>query len=547
MRRLGAGLPEPAERDGAAVVAREALWRVEVAVVEQAIAGGVANEGLVLHLSEVVGDAAVVRDVEEAAVAEVEEFRALPHVAGVLPVADQEWPAILPVDEVVARVEERRTADIIDAGAHDLVPGVAVLPDAVVAELCLPVLGLEDVGVTGGGLDDGVVGVLLPRSQARIVTPCEARELSAAVPPGVEYRRRPIVVDEAAGPAAIGVGTVRVGGERDRFVVPVDEVVADGVSPVDAVVVGASGVVLVEDVEPAIPLADAVRVVQPVRRRCDVEPWPVDVSGVRPPPNIGEVVRGSRAAREAAVRDEEPQRVPEEGVTGVELVPVTLESDSGADGQCGPGLVVLVPGDDRCLMGSVVGADDGGREHLTGSGYREFVPCVWGASVAGTRVDAATLESSEEVVVLVVSLHEDAGRFVSDVLPDDAWFDVVDAEGDARGCCSAGEEEPAAGFTMFGDAVCEFLVLVRVGEWVPAVPPDDARPLVPPPDGGCLESRSGRPLSGVTGCRVGGLGHVGRRDSTTRRLVAPSTRRRAVVEYPNGATIAHCERVLTIG
>ena len=75
-----------------------------------------------------------------------------------------------------------------------------------------------------------------------------------------------VVVDGAAGEAAVGVGPVRSGRERDGHVPPVNHVLADGVIPMHVAPDGGVGVVLEKHVVEAAPENGAVGIVHPIFR-----------------------------------------------------------------------------------------------------------------------------------------------------------------------------------------------------------------------------------------------------------------------------------------
>src|SRR5262249_21761793 len=80
----------------------------------------------------------------------------------------------------------------------------------------------------------------------------------------VENCGRAVVVDGAAGKAAVGVGPTGSGCERDGHVPPVNHVFADGVIPVHVAPDGGVRVVLEKHVVEAVPVNGAVRIVHPV-------------------------------------------------------------------------------------------------------------------------------------------------------------------------------------------------------------------------------------------------------------------------------------------
>src|SRR5882724_8543814 len=88
---------------------------------------------------------------------------------------------------------------------------------------------------------------------------------------GVENGRDAVVVDSAAGEAAVGVGPAGRGGKSDRQVAPVNHVFADGMVPVHVAPDGGVGVVLEKHVVEAVPENGAVGIVHPIFRREEME------------------------------------------------------------------------------------------------------------------------------------------------------------------------------------------------------------------------------------------------------------------------------------
>ena len=84
-----------------------------------------------------------------------------------------------------------------------------------------------------------------------------------------------LILNDDAGPAAQCVGSSRSGREGDGQVVPVDEVVAPLVTPLDELMDRCVGVVLVEDVQDVLAIRprmdeQAVGIVEPAPGRSDV-------------------------------------------------------------------------------------------------------------------------------------------------------------------------------------------------------------------------------------------------------------------------------------
>jgi hypothetical protein len=88
----------------------------------------------------------------------------------------------------------------------------------------------------------------------------------------VEGGGGPVVVDDAAGPAAERVELARAVEQRERLVVPVGEVGGAHVAPFDPGVLWPVGVVLKEDVVAAVEADAAVGVVDPAPAGASVQP-----------------------------------------------------------------------------------------------------------------------------------------------------------------------------------------------------------------------------------------------------------------------------------
>src|SRR5882724_111917 len=87
----------------------------------------------------------------------------------------------------------------------------------------------------------------------------------------VQDRGGSVVVDGAAGEAAVGIVPARSGSKRDGHVAPVNHVFADGVIPVHVAPNRGVRVVLIEHVVEAVPENRAVGIVHPVSRRKQME------------------------------------------------------------------------------------------------------------------------------------------------------------------------------------------------------------------------------------------------------------------------------------
>ena len=114
--------------------------------------------------------------------------------------------------------------------------------------------------------------ILLPMSQ-RPVRPCQGDDGVSGVVRvrGIDRRRHTAVVDDAAAPATGSIDEPWPRRERDRVLLPMDQVSGADVAPMDRFVHRRHRVVLKEDVVAAVNLAQAIRIVQPALRRTDVQ------------------------------------------------------------------------------------------------------------------------------------------------------------------------------------------------------------------------------------------------------------------------------------
>ena len=148
-------------------------------------------------------------------------------------------------EERIAEAGEILVLRRLDDGLGEFFPGEEIWVFAGGEELCLAeiVMAVAECGAVGGdgfdaGIDDGGGAV---------------------------------VVDGAAGEAAVGVVAAGSGSERDWEMAPVNHVVADGVIPVHVAPDGGVGIVLEEHVVLAAPVDGAVGVVHPVLGGEEVE------------------------------------------------------------------------------------------------------------------------------------------------------------------------------------------------------------------------------------------------------------------------------------
>src|SRR5713226_7495807 len=166
---------------------------------------------------------------------------------------------IVPLPKVGRTVERGRATDTGNACAYQLVPGLCLPPDTVVA-----IRYQLQVGRRLG--DNWVARILLPRDQV-IAAGRETCALVLSRSASVDDGRRSIVVDRRTRPAAVRIGSAWCWCERDRQMPPVHQIFAGGVPPVDGLMDRGGGVVLIKKVVRRAPLDEAIRVVDPVGRR----------------------------------------------------------------------------------------------------------------------------------------------------------------------------------------------------------------------------------------------------------------------------------------
>src|SRR5437588_358964 len=177
-------------------------------------------------------------------------------------VCDGQRMHIIPLSKVRRTVEQGRTTDTGNTCTHQLVPGVCLPPDTVVA-----IRYQLQVGRRLG--DDWVARILLPGDQV-IAAGRETCALVLSRSASVDDGRRSIVVDRRTRPAAVGIRSAWCWCERNRQMPPVHQIFAGGMSPMDGVMDRGGGVVLIKEVVRRAPLDEAIRVVHPVGRREEV-------------------------------------------------------------------------------------------------------------------------------------------------------------------------------------------------------------------------------------------------------------------------------------
>src|SRR5437867_2428928 len=141
-----------------------------------------------------------------------------------MPAGGRQWMQILPMPQVGRAIQQGRSTDVADTGAHQLVPGIVLAPYGVVAVL--------DQVQSGRRLgNDGIVRVLVPRQQT-VRTRCDARALFTTDGATVDDGRRAMVVDRDSGPAAARIWSAGGWRQSHREISPVNQVLAGGMAPV---------------------------------------------------------------------------------------------------------------------------------------------------------------------------------------------------------------------------------------------------------------------------------------------------------------------------
>ena len=194
---------------------------------------------------------------------EREEVGAFPH-APVAVGGFGERPGVMPMEGVLALIEQDRAAPVRAAVARHEIKRSVLAPDLRVAEI-LPAAALGQIHAG----DHRVVLVFLivhavaDRDALRLKFLLRAVGRGLLVHAGVDQQMPPVVqLDPAAGKAA-GFVIRRVRRERRGQALPADEVAALDVAPVHRVPHGVVGVVLEKQVIFTLVKAEAVRIVDP--------------------------------------------------------------------------------------------------------------------------------------------------------------------------------------------------------------------------------------------------------------------------------------------
>ena len=272
-----APLVDVVDQQNAAVAVGKSRRGVDAAVaqrseVEAAVAAGPeAAAQPVVVADQVLGAALVAGEQQDVPVADRPEVGDGPVLTrGGEDVVLDETPQVDPALEVLRVEQELRHAAVLEDRAVDVAAG-----ERVVAVFLAPDAGIADaVGVARGiRLDAGydrLAGQLLPVEQQGVGGDGDHGALVDAVVAGEDA----VLLDQGGAAEAL---VLRVGVDGQRQVAPVHEVVAAGVAPVLADVLGR--VRLVEEVVAAPPVAEPVRVVEVALGVDVVVDGPVRVAG----------------------------------------------------------------------------------------------------------------------------------------------------------------------------------------------------------------------------------------------------------------------------
>ena len=170
---------------------------------------------------------------------------------------------IVPVEQILRAVQHHRGVSLLAHAADHAVR--AVLPGEH--------LGVPEVpaGRVYGALGQNGVARVLCKVLA-VVGPGQALGLGqAAVHGGVEKVQPAVLLHRGAGEAALAAFIGLVGVQGDGQLLPVEQVLADGVAPVHGVPHRGLGVVLEKDVVLPLEVAQAVGVVYPAALRLEVQ------------------------------------------------------------------------------------------------------------------------------------------------------------------------------------------------------------------------------------------------------------------------------------
>ncbi len=272
LRRRAALLDKPAPHQHAILLVAQHLGRVETAaIVHKMLRGRREREILILENANIIYDVQKLqgwrlhRDEQRLLRAKIEPARALPHRPrperlGPLRIARQQRMDVAPMEQILRLIEQDHPALIHDPRADDHIPPIVATPDEGIAKI--PTRVRTDRGWRP--LDDGIQRVLLPRQQI-VIAGRQADDLG--IHAGIDQRGRAVVIDSTARPAALRIRPAGRGRERDRPIPPVDQILADGVPPMNRAVKCAVGIVLIKEMIASLPLDEAIGIVHPIGRR----------------------------------------------------------------------------------------------------------------------------------------------------------------------------------------------------------------------------------------------------------------------------------------
>lgn len=205
------------------------------------------------------------------------QLRALPadglvpeHVHRDRVAAVEQHPGEPPVGQIVAGVDEHRRSPVGVPRADQRPPSAVAAEHERVAE--------HHHVQAGRRARHHRCGQRLPVGQGLVLRhqrTCQTDRAEPGMVPvdaGVDGGRHTLVVDHAPRPAARLVGAARGRGEGDRMMLPVGEIGAGDMAPVDVRVDRGIRVVLEEQVVAVPPTERPIGVVDPVRGRTDPEP-----------------------------------------------------------------------------------------------------------------------------------------------------------------------------------------------------------------------------------------------------------------------------------
>ena len=189
---------------------------------------------------------------EDALLAKGEHVRTFPHHPRVYWLKDagitgQQGMQIVPMHQVNRAIQQDRSPYSLDAGTHQQVPILSLSPHERVAEMA------ACAGLQFGrrAYDDWIPGVVVPRQQI-LVTGRQTDDLGMNA--AVQQCRSAVIVDGAARPAPVSIGSSRGRRQGDRQIGLMNQVGANSVTPVNMSMERTVRIVLVEEVVLPFPL-----------------------------------------------------------------------------------------------------------------------------------------------------------------------------------------------------------------------------------------------------------------------------------------------------